>query len=96
MRFGRLAATAAICVAALGSAAPANASADPGDVKVKQCKKKEHPRFACARAVDATSGDGQCRSGYVLVDYKAAPDTDVNGNLVVCYAEGLGAVDDTP
>lgn len=93
MRLGRLTAVA-ICAALVG-AAPAAAKPHEGDAKVKQCKHKQHKRFACERSGESTIVV-TCPQGYTALSYVTAPDADVNGNLVVCYAEGIGPLDDTP
>jgi hypothetical protein len=93
MRLGRLAALA-ICAALVG-AAPAAAKPHDGDAKVKQCKKKQHKRFACERT-DGSTVTTVCPAGYEALGFTAAPHADLNGNLVVCFAEGVGALDDTP
>ncbi|HEX8646907.1 MAG TPA: hypothetical protein VF715_08380 [Thermoleophilaceae bacterium] len=93
MRLGRTAAVA-ICAALVG-AAPATAKPLDGDTKVKQCKRKDHKRFSCERTDDGTVTT-VCPENYIALGFAAAPDADLNGNLVVCFAEGIGALDDTP
>ena len=93
MRLGRFTAVA-ICAALVG-AAPAAAKPREGEAKVKQCKYKQHKRFACERSDESTL-IVTCPQGYSALSYVTAPDADVNGNRVVCFAEGVGALDDTP
>lgn len=93
MRLRRMTAVA-IC-GALVAAAPAAAKPHDGGTKVKQCKRKQHQRFACERT-DGTTVTALCPDGYSALGFAAAPDADLNGNLVICFAEGIGALDDRP
>ncbi len=94
MRLGKLV-VAAVCAAGLVTAAPVAAKQDDGAAKVKQCKKKQHKRFACERT-DGGVVTTVCPDGYAALGFTAAPHADLNGNLVICFAEGIGALDDTP
>ena len=93
MRLGRTAAVMA-CAALVGAAPAAAKPHDVGE-KVKQCKQKQHKRFACERT-DGSTVTTVCPDGYDALGFAAAPDADVNGNLVICFAEGIGSVDDRP
>jgi hypothetical protein len=94
MRLGRTAALV-ICAALVGAAPAAAKPHDGGDTKVKQCKHKQHKRFACELSTGETVTT-LCPAGYTAMGFAAAPDSDLNGNLVICFAEGIGATDDRP
>ncbi len=94
MRLGRLTAVA-IC-GALVAAAPAAAQPNQAGAKSQRCKKaKQHKRFTCERPREAAVTT-TCPDGSTAVWFTSFPDADLNANHVVCFADGVGAVDDTP
>jgi hypothetical protein len=85
MRLKALIATAMISAAALGSAAPAQASSGSGEGKAQRCEAAQngqHRGFSCETVTDDTAGT--CPRGYKLVMAAMEQPVDVNGNGWVC------------
>ena len=85
MRLKTLTATAVTCVAALGVAAPAQATPDAGNGTTQRCTAAEngnHNGFTCANAVDDSAG--ACPRGYTLVVVSNVEYVDANLNGLAC------------